>query len=55
MSDRELKKYLQQSLQQETEHEKSVKKLSEKNAKLEETIKSCIGVVREQKLALRSQ
>ncbi len=55
MSDRELKKYLQQSLQQETEHEKPVKKLSEKNAKLEETIKLCIGVMREQKLALKSQ
>lgn len=40
MKDRELRKYLQQSLQQETEP-----------AKLEETIKSCIEVMREKKLA----
>ncbi len=45
MQDRELKKYLQQSLQQETEH----------NAKLKETVKLCIGVMREQKLAQKSQ
>ncbi len=55
MSDRELKKYLQQSLQQETEQEKSVKEPGEKNARLEETIKLCIGVMREQKPALKSQ
>ncbi len=55
MSDRELKKYLRQSLQQETEQEKSVKKPGEKNARLEETIKVCIGVMREQKLALKSR
>lgn len=60
MRDRELKKYLQQSLQQETEHEKKlneghIKMLNEQNAKLEETIKSCIEIMREQKLALKSQ
>ncbi len=55
MSDRELKKYLRQSLQQETEQEKSVKKPGEKNARLEETVKVCIGVMREQKLTLKPQ
>ncbi len=60
MGDREVKKYLQQSLQQETEYEKRlnkgrIKKLNEKNAKLEETIKSCIEIMREQKLARKSQ
>jgi len=60
MSDRELKKYLQQSLQQETGHEKvhnekSVKKFSEENAKLEETIKLCTEIMREQKLAKKPQ
>jgi len=45
MKDRELKKYLQQSLQQE----------AEKNAKLEETIELCIGIMREQKPARKSQ
>ena len=49
MSDKELKKYLKQYLQQETEHEK----LS--NAKLEETVKLCTEIMREQKSAKQSQ
>ncbi len=55
MSDRELKKYLRQSLQQETEQGNSVKEPGEKNARLEKTIKVCIGVMREQKPALKPQ
>lgn len=49
MSDRELKKYLRKYLQQETE----LGKLS--NTKLEETVKLCTGIMREQKLAKQSQ
>ena len=49
MSDKELKTYLKQYLQQEPEHEK----LS--NAKLEETVKLCTEIMREQKLAKQSQ
>lgn len=52
MSDRELKKYLQQSLQQETEHEKGH---NEKSVKLDETIKLCNEIMREQKLAKKTQ
>ncbi len=48
MNDRELKKYLQQEAEQE-------KGLNEKSVKLEETIKFCIGIMREQKLAGKSQ
>lgn len=49
MSNRKLKKYLQQYLLQETELEK----LS--NTKLEETVKLCTEIMREQKLAKQPQ
>lgn len=49
MSDKELKKYLKQYLQQKTELEK----LSD--TKLEETVKLCTEIMREQKLAKQSQ
>jgi len=59
MKGRELKKYLQQSLQQEAEPEKKLnrndrKERNEEN-KLEETIKSCIEIMREQKWTQKSQ
>lgn len=49
MSGKELKKHLRQYLQQETEHGK----LSD--ARLEETVKLCTEIMREQKSAKRSQ
>ncbi len=59
MKDREFKKFLQQYLQQEAEPEKKlngndIKVLNEEN-KREETIKSCIEIMREQKLAKKSK
>ncbi len=58
MSDKELKKYLRQYLQQEAELEKehnkkNIKKLSD--AKLEETVKLCTEIMREQKLAKKER
>ena len=50
MNDKELKKHLQQSLQQREEPEKQLN-----GVKREETIKSCIEVMREQKLAQKAQ
>jgi len=50
MGDRELKKYLRQSLGQRKEPEK---KLNEES--LNETIKLCIGIMREQKLTQKSR
>lgn len=56
MSDRELKKSLQQSLQQSEEPEKKRAEVSKLNeVKLEETIKSCIEIMRKQRLAQKSQ
>ena len=52
MGDRELKKYLKQSLQQEAELEK---KQNGKGTKLEETINLCTGMMWEQKLAWKAQ
>lgn len=52
MSDRELKKYLQQSLQREAEPNK---KHNGENAKLEENIRLCIEIMREQKLSQKPQ
>jgi len=52
MKDKEWKEYLQQSLQKEIEQEKEI---NEKSVKLEETIKLCIGILREQKLAQMQQ
>lgn len=52
MNNRKLKKYLQQSLQQETEHEKGH---HEKSVKLDETIKLCTEIMRKQKLAKKPQ
>lgn len=51
MGDRELKKYLQQSLQQSGELEK----FDGNAVRLEETIRLCTEMMREQKLAKRSQ
>ena len=53
MKDRELEKYLRQSLQQEVNQ--PVSKLGNNSAKLEETISLCIGVMQEQKAAEKSQ
>ena len=52
MGDRELKKYLQQSLQQRAELEKE---LDGNGNRLEETINLCTGIMREQKLAQKPQ
>lgn len=57
MNDKELKQYLKQCLQQETELEKvhnkeDVKKLG--NAGLEETVRLCTEIMREQKLTKKS-
>ena len=52
MGDRELKKYLQQSLRQSN---KLKKELDGKGIRLEETINLCTGIMREQKLAQKSQ
>ena len=52
MGDRELKKYLQQSLRQSAELEKE---LDGNGIRLEETISLCIEMMREQKLAQRLQ
>jgi len=49
MSDKELKKYLRQHLQKETELEKL------NNIKLEETVKLCTEIMREQKLSGKTQ
>ena len=53
MKDRELEKYLRQSLQQEVN--RPVSKRGSNSARLEETISLCIGVMREQKAAEKSQ
>ena len=58
MNDKELKQYLKKCLQQETELEKvhnkeDVKKLG--NAKLEETVRLCTEIMREQELTKKSQ
>ncbi len=58
MNDKELKQYLKQCLQQETELDKlhnkeDVKKLG--NAGLEETVRLCTEIMREQKLTKKSQ
>jgi len=56
MKDRELKKYLQQSLQRETGFDgEGIKNLSEKKDKLEETVQLCMEMMREQKLAQKSR
>ncbi|MDE6433416.1 MAG: hypothetical protein K2L07_04230 [Lachnospiraceae bacterium] len=58
MSNKELKKYLRQYLQQETELEKEHNKEDVKkhiDAKLEETVKLCTEIMREQKLTRKSQ
>ena len=52
MRNRELKKYLQQSLQQKVELEQG---LVENGIRLDETIKLCTEMMREQKLAQKSQ
>ena len=52
MGYRELEKYLQQSLQQGAELKK---KRNGKGIRLEETINLCTGIMREQKLAQKSQ
>ena len=52
MGDREIKKYLQQSLQQGTELEK---KIDGNSIRLKETIKLCTEMMREQKLAQKSK
>lgn len=52
MGDRELKKYLQQSLRQSAESEKA---LDGNGIRLEETISLCTEMMREQKLVQRSQ
>lgn len=52
MKDRELIKYLRQSLQQETEPEKE---LNHKLVKLEETVRLCTGIMREQGFAKNAQ
>ena len=48
MSNKELKKYLKQSLRQETELEELI------HIKLEKTVKLCTEIMREQKLAKQS-
>ena len=58
MNDKELKQYLKQCLQQETELDKlhnkeDVKKLG--NAGFEETVRLCTEIMREQKLTKKSQ
>lgn len=58
MNDKELKQYLKQCLQQETELDKlhnkeDIKKLG--NAKLEETVRLCVEIMREQELTKKLQ
>ena len=51
MGSRELKKYLQQSLQQSLQQEAEP---NENSLRLEETVKLCTEMMREQKLAKKS-